>query len=114
MGRRRKQTDDGPKIGHNSNLNSDEKLRLCGFVRAIESLEEQKRELSTDISEIYTSAKDAGFDTKALRHTIKMRRMDRQERNAFESAAEAYATALGDFITTDLGRAMAPALADAH
>lgn len=105
---RRKAEPEGLKIGDNSALNANEKLKLGGFISEIERLEEQKRELATDISELYTSAKDAGFNTKSMRHVIKMRRMDRDERNAFENACEAYAMALGDFITTPLGAAMAP------
>lgn len=104
--------DAGPKIGDNSNLNADEKLKLGGFISEIERVEAQKRELSADISAMYESAKDAGFNTKAMRHTIKMRRMDREERSAFENAYEAYTAALGDFATTDLGRASAPRHAD--
>jgi len=103
----------GPKIGDNSNLNNDEKLKLGGFISEIERIEEQKRILGEDVSELYKSAKDAGFNTKAMRHTVKMRRMDNEERNSFENACDAYAHALGDFITTDLGRAMAPH-ADPH
>jgi uncharacterized protein (UPF0335 family) len=98
----------GAAIGDNSQLKADDKIRLGGFISEIERLEEQKRELATDITEIYKSAKDAGFNTKAMRHTVKMRRMDRDERSAFENACDAYAHALGDFVTTDLGRAMAP------
>lgn len=95
-------------IGSNSNLNADEKIRLGGFISEIERMEANKRLISEDITEIYKSAKDAGFNTKSLRHVVKMRRMDKEERNAFESACDAYSVALGDFATTDLGRAMAP------
>lgn len=95
----------GASVGHNSNLNADEKLKLSGFISEIERWEAQKREISTDISELYTSAKDAGFDTKAVRHTIKMRRMKADERASFETAYDAYMHAMGDFITTELGKA---------
>ena len=50
----------------------------------------------------------ASINTKAMRHTIKMRRMEKDERSAFENACDAYAHALGDFITTPLGQAAAP------
>lgn len=100
--------ENGAQIGDNSQLKADDKIRLGGFISEIERLEEQKRELATDITEIYKSAKDAGFNTKAMRHTVKMRRMDRGERESFENACDSYAHALGDFITTELGAAMAP------
>lgn len=100
--------DNGARIGDNSQLKADDKIRLGGFISEIERLEEQKRELATDVTEIYKSAKDAGFNTKAMRHTIKMRRMEKDERSAFENACDAYAHALGDFITTPLGQAGAP------
>lgn len=57
---------------------------------------------------IYKAAKEAGFDTKALKHTIKLRRMEAIKRDEFEAAVDAYTHAMGDFITTELGQAAVP------
>lgn len=95
-------------IGDNSNLNADERRKLEGYVSEIERLEADKSVISKDISEIYKSLKETGFDTKAIRHTIKLRKMDAEERGAFETACDAYSRAFGDFASSELGRAMAP------
>jgi len=88
---RRKQKDIADvKIGHNSNLNDDEKRKLNGFVTEIERLEAQKRVISQDISEIYKSAGESGFDNKAMRHLVKLRAMQSDARREFEHAVEAY------------------------
>ncbi len=100
--------DNGARIGDNSQLKADDKIRLSGFISEIERIEGEKRILAEDLTEIYKSAKDAGFNTKAMRHTVKMRRMEKDERSAFENACDAYAHALGDFITTPLGQAGLP------
>lgn len=99
---------DEPKIGHNSNLTDENKQKLAGYVEEIEKLEADARAINADRGNIYKAAKEAGFDTKALRHTVRMRRMEKTRRNEFEAACEAYAHALGDFVTTALGKAAAP------
>lgn len=64
-----------PGIGHNSSgaIAAD---RLKSFVARIEALETEKRSLAEDIKEIYAEAKGAGFDVKALRKVVAIRRMD--------------------------------------
>lgn len=109
MGRRKNSgADEGAKIGHNSNLNSDEKIKLSGYISEIERVDAEVRELTSERGTIYKSAKEAGFDTKALKHVIKMRRMEKTKRDEFEAAVDAYQHAMGDFITTPLGQAGMP------
>ena len=104
----KKQAEPEAKIGHNANLNSDEKIKLSGFISEIERLNAEAKVISGDRSEIYKAAKEDGFDTKALRHVIKLRSRERYERDEFENAVDAYCEAMGDFITTPLGQAMQP------
>ena len=96
------------KIGHNSNLTEKETIKLGGYIREIERIEEKSREIASERGNIYKAAKEAGFDTKVLRHRVRMRRMNKVDREAFEAADAAYANALGDYATTPLGAAMAP------
>lgn len=106
MARRKRDSDEGgAKIGHNSNLNQDEKIKLSGFISEIERVDAEVRELTSERGSIYKSAKEQGFDTKALKHIIKMRRMESAAREVFENAVDAYQHALGDFVTTPLGQA---------
>ena len=52
--------------GHNS-VAAD---KLRSLVERIERLDQEKRDLSEDIRDIYKEAKSAGYDTKALRALI--------------------------------------------
>ncbi|MBU3920889.1 MAG: DUF2312 domain-containing protein, partial [Alphaproteobacteria bacterium] len=55
-----------------------EKLRQT--VAKIERLEEEKKEVAEQIKEVYGEAKAIGFDTKALRQVIRLRKIERSER----------------------------------
>lgn len=108
MGRKRNGADEGAKIGHNSNLNDTEKGRLDGVIREVERLNDIIKNYGAQRSEVFKTAKEAGFDTKAIKHMIKMRAMDPGERDDFERALDAYTLAMGDFVTTPLGQAGMP------
>ncbi len=69
--------------------------QLRAFVERIEHLEEEKRTLADDIKEIYGEAKAMGFDTKALRTVISIRRQDQNERMEQEAVLDTYLHALG-------------------
>ena len=71
-----------------------EKLRQT--VSKIERLEEEKKEVAEQIKEIYAEAKAFGFDTKALRQVIKLRKVDRAEREEQEMVLDTYLLALGE------------------
>lgn len=71
-----------------------EKLRLT--VERIERLEEEKKEVAEQIKEVYGEAKALGYDTKALRTVIKLRKQDRDERAEQEAILEVYMDALGE------------------
>ncbi|MCW5731756.1 MAG: DUF2312 domain-containing protein [Alphaproteobacteria bacterium] len=69
--------------------------RLRSIVQRIERLEEEKQALAQDIREVYAEAKGAGFDTKILRQVIKLRKLERAERQEQEALIELYQQALG-------------------
>lgn len=94
-----------PAVGHNSNLNAQQKSQLKGIIREVEDFERQKREIIGSIGGVYKSAKEQGFDTKAVRHLIKIRRMESEQRDAFENSIDAYKQALGMLADTPLGKA---------
>lgn len=73
---------------------TQEKLRQT--VDKIEKLEEDKKGLGQDIREVYAEAKAFGFDTKALRQLIKIRKTARIEREEQEAILETYLIALGE------------------
>ena len=69
--------------------------QLKAFVERIERLEEEKAGIAGDIKDIYAEAKGNGFDTKALRRIISMRKKDHAERQEEEAMLELYMQALG-------------------
>jgi len=71
------------------------KDHLKAFVERIERLEEEKKALSDDIRDVYGEAKATGFDVKALRTIIRMRKEDTDERKEHEAILETYLLALG-------------------
>ena len=71
-----------------------EKLRLT--VERIETLEEEKKEVADQIKDVYAEAKAMGYDTKALRQVVKLRKQDRQEREEASVILTVYMGALGE------------------
>lgn len=69
--------------------------QLRSIIERIEKLEEEKSALSADIREVYAEAKGNGFDTKALRQVVKLRKMEVAERQEQELMLETYLRALG-------------------
>ena len=59
--------------------------RLRSLVERIERLEEEKKELQSDIRDIFAEAKSAGFDVKALRTVLKLRKMNAADRDEQEN-----------------------------
>ena len=71
------------------------KDHLKAFVERIERLEEEKKALADDIRDVYAEAKGNGFDVKALRTIVRMRKEDVDERKEHEAILETYMHALG-------------------
>ena len=71
-----------------------EKLRQT--VAKIERLEEEKKEIAEQIKDVYAEAKAIGFDTKALRSVIRLRKIEKAERDEQEMILETYLIALGE------------------
>ena len=68
---------------------------LKAFVERIERLEEEKKAIADDVRDVYAEAKANGFDVKALRTIIKLRKQDVEERKEQEAILETYMHALG-------------------
>jgi uncharacterized protein (UPF0335 family) len=69
--------------------------QLRAFIERIERLEEEKQTLAEDIKEVYAEAKGTGFDTKAVRTLIRLRKKDQAERQEEEAILDLYKAALG-------------------
>ena len=71
------------------------KDQLKAFVERVERLEEEKKAISDDIKDVYAEAKGNGFDVKALRAVVRLRKQDVNERKEQEAILETYLHALG-------------------
>ncbi len=79
-------------IGHNTPTAPDQ---LRSIIERIERLEEDKSQVAADIKEVYAEAKGNGFDTKALRKLVALRKKDRDKAMEERAILELYANALG-------------------
>lgn len=71
-----------------------ERLRL--FIERVERLEEEKKEISDQIKEVYSEAKSEGYDTKAMKQVVRLRKMDRADRQEQEALLDLYLSAIGE------------------
>ncbi len=71
------------------------KDQLKAFIERIERLEEEKKATSDDIRDVYAEAKGNGFDIKALRSIVRLRKLDTDERREQQEVLETYMHALG-------------------
>ncbi|WP_265519055.1 DUF2312 domain-containing protein [Nitratireductor luteus] len=69
--------------------------QLRSFIERIERVQEDIDALSDDRKEIYAELKATGFDTKAVRTIVKLRKMDQAERQEAEALIDLYKNALG-------------------
>jgi uncharacterized protein (UPF0335 family) len=83
---------DNPKDNPSSRFARDQ---LKAIVERIEHLEQEKKAISDDIRDVYAEAKGNGYDAKALRAVVRMRRQDKHEREEEEAILQTYLEALG-------------------
>ncbi|GIL40578.1 DUF2312 domain-containing protein [Roseiterribacter gracilis] len=69
--------------------------RLRSFVDRIERLEEEKSGITADIRDIYAEAKGTGYDVKALRKLIALRKVELEQRREQSELLQLYMHALG-------------------
>ncbi len=80
-------TEPQPVQGHNGQLKA--------IVERIENLEAEKKTIADDIRDVYVESKGNGYDVKALRTIIRLRKMDAKDRQEAETILETYMQALG-------------------
>jgi len=68
---------------------------LRAFIERIERLEEEKQTIVDDIKDVMGEAKGRGYDTKAIRTILRLRKKDRDERMEEEAILQTYMAALG-------------------
>jgi uncharacterized protein (UPF0335 family) len=69
--------------------------QLRQLVEQIERLEAEKKALASDIRDKYAESKALGFDVKALRKIVSLRKMSQTDRQEEEAILAVYMHALG-------------------
>jgi uncharacterized protein (UPF0335 family) len=69
--------------------------KLTAYIERVERLNEEKAGLNEDIKEIFTQAKSEGFDAKAMRRIIQLRKMENDARTDLLNAEDTYLVSLG-------------------
>jgi uncharacterized protein (UPF0335 family) len=70
-----------------------DELRL--LIERAERLEEEKKGISDDIKDVMAEAKGRGYDPKAIREILRIRRQKKEEYQEAQSILEVYMQALG-------------------
>lgn len=69
--------------------------RLKSYFDRIETLEEEIKELKTDVNDIYKEAKGNGYDPKAMRAVLRLKKMNKEEREELDYLTDAYSITAG-------------------
>lgn len=69
--------------------------QLRQIVERIERLEEEGKAINQDKADVYGEAKGLGYDTKAIKTIVRLRRKDPNQRIEEETILQTYMTALG-------------------
>lgn len=77
------------EVGHNSNA------QLKAICERINRLEDEKKDVSENIKDVYAEAKSNGYDIPALRAVIKRQRADAQKLAEHEALVETLMASLG-------------------
>jgi uncharacterized protein (UPF0335 family) len=76
-----------------SDIIQADQLRL--LIERIERLEEEKKGIADDIKDVYGEAKAVGYDPKIMRTIVRLRRMEKNDRDEMDTLIETYRAALG-------------------
>jgi uncharacterized protein (UPF0335 family) len=76
-------------------LRASAQKQLRQLIEQIERLEEEKKALAGDIRDKYLEAKGVGFDVKALRKIVSLRKKSQTDRQEEEAILAVYMHALG-------------------
>jgi uncharacterized protein (UPF0335 family) len=85
-------SEETPGKGDNSTVSGQ---RLRSIIERIERLEEEKKALSSDVKDIYSEAKSAGYDVKVIRQLIRERKLDPNEVEESSTLLDVYKAAIG-------------------
>lgn len=69
--------------------------QLRSLIERIERLEEERGAIANDIREVYAEGKAAGFDLKIMRQLVRLRKMEKADRDEQGTLLDLYMHAIG-------------------
>ncbi len=68
--------------------------RICSFIERIEHIDEEIKAMNEGKKEVLAEAKGEGFDVKVLKEILRLRKLDKDERDEHESLLDLYLKAM--------------------
>lgn len=87
----------GPDIKGGANSQTVAAGQLRAMIERRERLEEDKQAIADDIKELNAEVKAVGFDLRTFNEMVKLRKLDKAERDEREALRDLYGHALGCF-----------------
>ncbi|MBZ9706108.1 DUF2312 domain-containing protein [Mesorhizobium sp. ESP7-2] len=87
----------GPDIKGGDNAQTVAAGQLRALIERRERLDEDKQAISDDTKELHKEVKSAGFDLRTFNEMVKLRKLDKAERDEREALRDLYGSALGCF-----------------
>ena len=69
--------------------------KLVSIIDRIERLEQEKKSICDDIREVFAEAKGSGYDVKAIRHVLKLRKLMPADRAEYTYLVSEYSKQIG-------------------
>ncbi len=76
-------------------LQASTQQQLRQFVEQVERLDEERKAIAADIRDKFTEMKALGFDVKAVKKVIQLRKKSQSERQEEDAILDVYLHALG-------------------
>jgi uncharacterized protein (UPF0335 family) len=76
-------------------IGGNSKEQIKAYVDRVEKLNAEKADIALATRDVFSEAKGSGFDVKALKEIIKLRKKSAEERAEEEYQLEAYKRAMG-------------------
>ena len=74
---------------------NDSPEQLRSFIERLEKLNEEKADIGDFIKDVLLEARATGFDTKAIKQVLKIRKQDKDKRETEQAILETYLSSLG-------------------
>ena len=79
-----------------SDTNGIPGARIRAFVERVERIDEEIKALNEGKKDVMAEAKGEGFDVKVLKEILRLRKLDKDERDEHESLLDLYMRAMED------------------